>query len=209
MFLTWAAKGIGWMSVVEGLIDWSNIAIKNRRKKKVTFGRCRKCNSWRVDAFNAMSCIQSDRQEVRSLSFSFPEFPNATVVSSSLDDWVSCGATGFHSLKVARLGASVQQLISRELPAPLLLRLLHYLADAVARWVGVAGVSQGRRWLCRDRPAKFFPELQLPSAGQSAALHCLPYCKAVLCLAILPFARKVCPLLSEIFRRLNKLTSVK
>lgn len=146
-----------------------------------------------------MSCIQSNRWEVRSLSFTLPEFPNATVVVSSLDDWVSFGATRFNSLKVAHLGASVQQLINSELPAPLLLRVLHCLVDAVARRVNEAGVSQGQRWLCRDRQAKFFPELQPPSAGQSAALHCQPYWKAVLCLGELPFARKVCPLFSEIF----------
>lgn len=142
-----------------------------------------------------MSCIQSNRRDVRSLSFTFPEFPNATVVVSSLDDWVSFGAIGFNSLKVAHLGASVQPLINSELPDPLLPSALHYLVDSVARRVNEAGVSQGRRWLCRDRQAKFFPELQPPSAGQSAALQCQPYCKAVLCLGKLPFARKVCPLL--------------
>lgn len=130
-----------------------------------------------------MSCIQSNRHGATSLSSSFPEFPDATPVDSSLGDWVSFGATSLHSLKVVRLNARVQQWINSELPAPLLLRAPRYVVDSKAGWVSDAGVSQGRRCLYRDRQAKFSLGLQPPSAGRSAALHCLPSCDAVLALA--------------------------
>lgn len=87
-----------------------------------------------------MPCIQSNRQEVKCLSLCFTDFPNAAVVSSSLEDWVSFGAINFQSLKAANLGAGFQQLTNTALPAPLLLRVLHYLVDTVARWVSEARV---------------------------------------------------------------------
>lgn len=60
------------------------------------------------------------------------------VVISDLDHWVIFGATGCHSVQVAHLGASFQQLINSELPAPLLLRV-PLVCSVTGWWVSETG----------------------------------------------------------------------
>lgn len=129
------------------------------------------------------------RQEVRAQL----QFPHS--LTSSLGDWLRFGATSCSILNVAGLGVNAR---CGDIKLPALL-----LATSGRERKGRAG--KGREAGVSGCPAKSFPELRPPSAGQSRALHCQPGAAAGV-LQVSP-AREACPPLSQILHGSNKLRS--